>query len=117
MLTCPYNLKKDTVEGLVSELTKAINLNSDDCNIVTSKLYDSIQNFKSNKREKFDKFCKQYSDFINTINIINNSEYSKSLNFYYEKFVILEQSNSDLFNKLKSYKNQKNSLLKFNSCK
>ena len=46
MLTCPYNLQNDTVEGLVNELTKAINLNSDDSDIVTSKLYDSIQNYK-----------------------------------------------------------------------
>ena len=46
MLTCPYNLQNDTVEGLVNELTKAINLNSYDCDIVTSKLYDSIQNYK-----------------------------------------------------------------------
>ena len=98
MLTCPYNLKNDTVEGLVNELTKAINLNSDDSDIVTSKLYDSIQNYIFNKN-------------------INNSDYSKNLNFYYEKFVVLEKSNSDLYNKLKSYKKQKNWLLKFNSCK
>ena len=117
MLTCPYNLKNDTVEGLVNELTKAINLNSDDGDVVTSKLYDSIQNYIFNKREKFDKFCKQYSEFINSINDINNSDYSKNLNFYYEKFVVLEKSNSDLYNKLKSYKKQKNWLLKFNSCK
>ena len=117
MLTCPYNLKNDTVEGLVNELTKAINLNSDDCNIVTSKLYDSIQNYKQNKREKYDKFCQQYSEFINTINAIHNSEYSKSLDFYYEKFVFLEKNNSDLLSKLKSYKELNNLLLKFISCK
>jgi len=56
MLTCPYNLQNDTVEGLVNKLTKAINLNSYDCDIVTSKLYDSIQNYKYNKREKYNKF-------------------------------------------------------------
>ena len=117
MLTCPYNLQNDTVEGLVNELTKAINLNSDDSDIVTSKLYDSIQNYIFNKREKFDKFCKQYSEFINSINDINNSDYSKNLNFYYEKFVFLEKNNSDLLSKLKSYKELNNLLLKFISCK
>ena len=109
--------QNDTVEGLVTELTKTINLNLYDCDIVTIKLYDSIQNYKYIKGEKYDKFCQQYSDIINTINVIHNSEYSKCLDFYYEKFIFLEKNNSDLFNKLKSYKVLKNSLSKFTSCK
>jgi len=41
MLTCPYNLKNDTVNGLVNELSKAIDLNEDDKDIVNQKLADS----------------------------------------------------------------------------
>ena len=41
MLTCPYNLINDTVDGLVNELSKAINLDKDDKEIVTQKLSDS----------------------------------------------------------------------------
>jgi hypothetical protein len=41
MLTCPYNLINDTVDGLVNELSKAINLDNDDKEIVTQKLSDS----------------------------------------------------------------------------
>ncbi len=41
MLTCPYNLKNDTVIGLVNELSKAIDLDEDDKDIVSQKLSDS----------------------------------------------------------------------------
>ena len=41
MLTCPYNLKNDTVNGLVNELSKAIDLDENDKDIVNQKLADS----------------------------------------------------------------------------
>lgn len=41
LLKCPYNLEKDTVDGLVNELQKAIDLNEEETKIVKTKLSDS----------------------------------------------------------------------------
>jgi hypothetical protein len=45
MLTCPYNLGTDTVEGLVAELSGAINLTQDESEIVKVKLSEFRKNF------------------------------------------------------------------------
>jgi hypothetical protein len=44
MLTCPYNLGTDTVEGLVTELSSAINLTHDESEIVKVKLSEFSKN-------------------------------------------------------------------------
>ena len=116
MLTCHYNLKNDTIEGLVNELTIAIDLKDDESKVVTNKLFDSIQNYKDNKREKIEKFFNDYSNLKNSIQELNNSNYTKNLSIYYEKFVNLEKNDNDSINKLNRFIKFKSAISNFCSC-
>ena len=116
MLTCHYNLKNDTIEGLVNELTIAIDLKDDESKVVTNKLFDSIQNYKDNKREKIDKFFYDYSNLKNSIQELCNSNYTKNLSIYYEKFVNLEKNDNDSINKLNRFIKFKSAISNFCSC-
>ena len=116
MLTCLYNLKNDTIEGLVNELTIAIDLKEDESKVVRNKLFDSIQNYKDNKREKIDKFFYDYSNLKNSIQELNNSNYTKNLSIYYEKFVNLEKNDNDSINKLNRFIKFKSAISNFCSC-
>ena len=118
MLTCPYNLKIDTVVGLINELTKAIKLDKDDIKILTNKLNESIQNYMNNKRKILDEFNKKYNSFINSINDIKNCEYFNTLNKLSGKFINIDNnSKSDLISKLESFKQIKETLSKLFECK
>ena len=117
MLTCPYNLKIDTVVGLINELTKAINLDKDDITILTNKLNDSIQNYMNSKRKILDEFNQKYNLFINTINNIKNCDYSYKLNKFSEKYININNNNqSDLLSKLEKFKRIKENLSKLFQC-
>ena len=117
-LTCPYNLKIDTVVGLINELTKAIKLDKDDIKILTNKLNESIQNYMNNKRKILDEFNKKYNSFINSINDIKNCEYCNTLNKLSGKFINIDNnSKSDLISKLESFKQIKETLSKLFECK
>ena len=113
MLTCPYNLKIDTVVGLINELTKAINLDKDDIKILTKKLNESIQNYMNNKRKILDEFNKKYNSFVNSINNIKNCDYFNNLNKLCENNINIDNNNqSDLLSKLESFKRIKETLSK-----
>ncbi len=113
MLTCPYNLKIDTVVGLINELTKAINLDKDDIKILTKKLNESIQNYMNNKRKILDEFNKKYNSFVNSINNIKNCDYFNNLNKLCENNINIDNNNqSDLLSKLESFKQIKETLSK-----
>ena len=48
-MKCPYDLEKDTVDGLVNELQKAIDLNEEESKIVKVKLNESISKYISSQ--------------------------------------------------------------------
>lgn len=116
MLTCSYNLEIDTVEGLINELSKVINLNYKENEIIKKKLNESINNYYlSRNQNNLNNFFKEYYSFINQVKNINNSIYCHHLNKYCEKYcVLLKDKRNDLIDKLTRFQKLKNLLSNLN---
>ena len=116
MLKCSYNLDIDTVEGLINELSKVINLNYKENEIIKKKLNESINNYYlSRNQNNLNNFFKEYYSFINQVKNINNSIYCHHLNKYCEKYcVLLKDKRNDLIDKLTRFQKLKNLLSNLN---
>jgi enoyl-[acyl-carrier-protein] reductase (NADH) len=133
MLTCPYNLGTDTVEGLVTELSSAINLTHDESEIVKVKLSEFSKNIfiyykiivnnyvmnisqrttnssgtaESHKKSKFEEFNLKYNNKINDIDTLIHSNCFKKLQKISEEFLDFKTNNNNLVLYLKYLNNFK----------
>lgn len=102
MLKCPYDLEKDTVDGLVNELQKAIDLNEEESKIVKVKLNESISKYISTqsfslrnsittmssfssdqtKKSKYDEFISQFNSLSSQVKSFLESETVTKLNSF-----------------------------------
>ena len=102
MLKCPYDLEKDTVDGLVNELQKAIDLNEEESKIVKVKLSESISKYISTqsfslrnsittmssfssdqtKKSKYDEFIFQFNSLSSQVKSFLESETVTKLNSF-----------------------------------
>ena len=116
MLKCSYNLDIDTVEGLINELSKVINLNYKENEIIKKKLNESINNYYLSRNQiNFNHFFNEYYSFINQVKNINNSIYCHHLNKYCEKYCVLfKDKRNDLIDKLTKFQKLKNLLSNLN---
>ena len=102
-MKCPYDLEKDTVDGLVNELQKAIDLNEEESKIVKVKLNESISKYISSQsfslrnsvttmssfsseqikqKSKYDEFISQFNSLSSQVKIFLESETVSKLNSF-----------------------------------
>lgn len=129
-ITCSYHFDCDTIDGLVSELFSAVDLNKKDYDIIKQKLSESIskhQQLRTNsfcstncesikQKSKFDEFLIQFNTLFNQIKDLNNCINCNNLDILCKKFEtydLLKKSNNELLCNLNKFKSMKEKLFNF----